>query len=118
MLRDLANRKPDYPMIHVLISNALLSMDPVDYPKVLDELQFAEAADPSDADIYYLRAKVYLATHRNEEARSALLRSIELGPMNPEPYYRLGQLSLKMGKPEEANEAFARMHVVKAATSK
>jgi hypothetical protein len=53
ILYDLARRKPDYPLIHVLIARALLNFNPVDYGKVLNELADAEKAAPSDADLFY-----------------------------------------------------------------
>ncbi len=109
ILSVLAAREPDYPAVHILISNALLDRAPADYPKVLDELNLAEKNSPSDAQTFYLRAKVYLATGRDEQARLALTRSIELAPMDPAPYYRLGRLLLKMGEPKLAREILDRM---------
>lgn len=57
ILRDLAQRQPDYPMIHLLIARALLDADPANYPMVLKESALAERSAPSDAEICYLRAK-------------------------------------------------------------
>ncbi len=118
ILNALARRKPDYPSIHILISNAMLNRAPVDYPKVLDELKLAEESAPAEAQVFYLRAKAYLATGQDEQARLALTRSIELAPMDPSPYYRLGRLLLKMGQPKLAAEAFDRLHVINAGLSK
>ncbi len=114
ILSDLERRRPDYPSIHVLVASAMLNQEPADYAKVLDELSLAEKSAPSDAQVFYLRAKVFLATGQNEQARLALTRSIELAPMDPSPYYRLGRLLLAMGQPKQAQEAFDRMHVIKS----
>jgi tetratricopeptide (TPR) repeat protein len=118
ILHDLAARKPDYPRIHLLIARALLGADPADYPKVLDELALGEKSAPSDAEIFYLRGRVYLATGRNQEAAAALLRAIELGPMDPAPYYQLGRLYQKLGKTELARELLGRMQYVKNTAAK
>ena len=113
ILQELAERRPDYPMIHVLIARAILNQDPADYAKALDELSLAEKSAPSDADILYLRGKVYVATNRYEEGVAALERSIELNPMDPSPYYQLGLVYKKLGKAEKARQTLARMQVVK-----
>ncbi len=113
-LRDLAHHKPDYPMIHVLIARAMLNANPVDYPKVLDELAMAEKAAPADPDVFYLRGKVYAATNRSQEAVAALERSIDLRPLDPSPYYQLARLYQKLGKPDLAKQTFARLKVLEA----
>ncbi|HEY6987285.1 MAG TPA: tetratricopeptide repeat protein [Bryobacteraceae bacterium] len=114
ILRELESRKPDYPQIHLLLARALLNFEPVDYSGTLDELALAEQASTPDAEIFYLRGKVYLATHRNHEAVAALQHAIELGPMDPSPYYQLGRLYEKLGQPEKAKDTFARMQYLKS----
>lgn len=116
-LEALSRRKPDYPMIHVLIARAMLNGNPVDYAKVLDELAAAEKAAPTDPDVFYLRGKVYAATDRSPEAIAALKRSIDLRPLEPSPYYQLARLYQKAGKPELAKEQFDRLKVLEAAPS-
>src|SRR5205085_8183023 len=82
-LRRLARVKPDYPMVHVLTARAMLAVDPVDSPAVLAELAQAETRTPNDADIFYLRGRVYIAMNRQQDAVAALKRAIELRPMDP-----------------------------------
>jgi len=96
-------------MVHVLIVRAMLNCAQPDYAKALEELDSAEEASPSDADVFYLRGKVYIETFHNEDAVAALLRAIELRPMDSGPYYQLGRLYQKLGKTELAKEQFDRM---------
>jgi Flp pilus assembly protein TadD len=92
----------------------MLNSDPADYAKTLDELALAEQRSPLDAEIFYLRGRVYLAASRSEEAVAALRRAIELGPMDPGPYYQLARLYEKLGQKELAKNAFARMQYLKS----
>jgi tetratricopeptide (TPR) repeat protein len=117
ILRDLANRNPDYPRIHLLLARATFNLDPVDYAKTLDELALAEQKSPLDAEICYLRGRVYMATNRGGEAVAALRRAIELAPMDPGPYYQLGRLYEKRGQTQAAKDIFARMQYLKSNAS-
>ncbi len=116
ILIDLENRKADYPNIHLLLARALLNLEPIDYAKTLDELLLAEKRSPLDAEILYLRGRIYVATNRSDEAVIALRRAIELGPMDPAPYYQLGRLYEKLGQPQMAKDTFARMQYLKSNT--
>jgi tetratricopeptide (TPR) repeat protein len=117
ILQDLADRKPDYPEIHLLLARATLNLDPVDYAKILDELALAEKSSPSNAEIFYLRGRAYLATNQSDEAVAALHRAIELAPMDPGPYYQLARLYEKLGQKEMAKDTFARMQYLKSNTA-
>jgi tetratricopeptide (TPR) repeat protein len=108
-LRKLARVKPGHPMIHVLTAQAMLTLDPVDYPKVLAELAQAQKTTPNDPDIFYLRGKVYLATNAYQYAVAALKRAIELRPMEPGPYYQLGLTYRKLGQADLAKQVLDRM---------
>jgi tetratricopeptide (TPR) repeat protein len=112
-LQKLATVKPDYPMVHVLTAQAMLRMDPVDYNGVLQELAKAEKTAPGDADIFYLRGKVYLATNRLSEAVTALKHSIELRPTEAGPYYQLGLTYRKLGRADLAREMLQRVEFLK-----
>jgi tetratricopeptide (TPR) repeat protein len=118
VLRDLARRKPDYLLIHVLIARALLNVNAVDYGQVLKELAEAEKAAPSDADLFYLRGKAYVATNREEDAVAAFRRSIELRPMEPGAYYQLGRLYQKLGRPELATQQMQRLKYMETARAR
>jgi tetratricopeptide (TPR) repeat protein len=112
-LRSLARVKPDYPMVHVLTARAMLAMDPVDAPAVLAELAQAERSTPNDADIFYLRGRVYVAMNRYQDAVAALQRAIELRPMDPSPYYQLGLTYSKLGQTELMRQILDRMQHLK-----
>jgi tetratricopeptide (TPR) repeat protein len=118
ILWDLESRKPDYPQIHLLLARALMNLEPVDYAGTLDELTLAERASAPDAELFYLRGKVYLATNHSGDAAAALERAIELGPMDPSPYYQLGRLYEKLGQPQRAKDTFARMQYLKSNTNR
>jgi len=117
-LRELSRRKPDYPMVHVLIARAMLGSDHVEYPRILDELAQAEKSAPADPDVFYLRGKVYLAMNRYQDAVAALRRSIELRPMETGPYYQLARLYQKLGESKLANEQFERVKYLEGNPSK
>jgi len=112
-LGKLARVKPDYPMIHVLAAQAMLTMDPVDYPKVLTELAVAEKTAPNDPDVFYLRGKALAATKRFREAVVALKRATELRPTDPNTYYQLGLTYQKMGETAAAHETLERLRYIR-----
>jgi tetratricopeptide (TPR) repeat protein len=112
-LRGLARVNPDYPMVHVLTARAMLTVDPLDAPGILAELALAEKKAPRDADVFYLRGKVYIAMNRYPDALIALKRAIELRPMDPAPYYQLGLTYRKLGRSELARETLERMQHLK-----
>ena len=67
-LQQLARRKPDYPMIDVMIAQSLLKWETPDYEQALRALDRAAQATPADPDIYYMRGKVYFSLGRYAEA--------------------------------------------------
>jgi tetratricopeptide (TPR) repeat protein len=112
-LGRLARLKPNYPMIHILAAQAMMTMDPVDYPKVLVELAAAEKIAPNDADVFYLRGKALAATNRLREAVIALKRATELRPIEPNAYYQLGLTYQKMGETELAHQTMERLRYIR-----
>jgi tetratricopeptide (TPR) repeat protein len=112
-LAKLAHLQPDYPMIHVLAAQAMLTMDPVDYPKVLSELAAAEKITPHDADVFYLRGKALAGAGRFREAVTALKRATELRPMEPNAYYQLGLAYQKIGETELARQTLERLRYIR-----
>ena len=112
-LGKLARVKPDYPMIHVLAAQAMLTMDPIDYAKVLTELAAAEKVTPNDPDVFYLRGKALAAAKRFREAVIALKRAMELRPMDPNAYYQLGLAYQKMGETTLAHQTLERLRYIR-----
>ena len=97
-MRKLARRKPDYPMVHLVIARSLSQEDPVDSAGVLQELELAEKAAPDDYEVYYLRGKVYLGMSKFPEAIASLLRAIELRPTDSSAHYQLALAYNKSGQ--------------------
>jgi len=112
-LRQLARRKEDDPMLHVVIARSLLDEEKIDYLLVLQELAAAEKASPDDYDVHYLRGKVLLTTGRYGQAVASLRRAIELRPTEPSAYYQLGLAYRKLGQPDLAKEQFERLEFLK-----
>ena len=112
-LRQLARRKEDDPMLHVVIARSLLDEEKIDYSLVLQELAAAEKASPDDYDVHYLRGKVFLMTGLYGQAVASLRRAIELRPTEPSAYYQLGLAYRKLGQPDLAKEQFERLEFLK-----
>jgi Flp pilus assembly protein TadD len=112
-LEGLARIKPDYPMIHVLAAQAMMTMEPVDSAKVLAQLAAAEKSAPDDPDVFYLRGKALAASGRFQDSVAALKRAITLRPLEPGPYYQLGLAYKKMGQTALARETLERMQYIK-----
>jgi tetratricopeptide (TPR) repeat protein len=112
-LRRLAQRKPDYPMLHVVIAQSMLDEESIDYPGVLKELAVAEEHSPADYDVYYLRGKVYLATDQYRQAVDALRHAITLRPADAGAYYQLGLAYRRSGQAALAKEQFDRVEHLK-----
>ena len=93
-----------------------MNVEHPEYDKALEELTQAEKATPADADVFYLRGKIYLATNHNEDAAAALRRLIQRsGPWIPDPITSWGRLYQKLGKPELAKETFDRLKYLEEA---
>src|SRR5207302_10844020 len=112
-LRELGQRAPEYPMIDVMIVQALLKQEPVDYETALNALGRAEKKSPSDPDVYYLRGKIYAEQGRLEEAVAPLRRAIELAPAAAQSYYQLGLVYRKLGRASDAALQFDRFSFLK-----
>jgi tetratricopeptide (TPR) repeat protein len=116
-LRKLAEHKPDYPMLHVVIARSMLDENPLDCPGILRELAQAYNASPDDYDVYYLRGKVYILMHDYGEAIAALRRAIELQPAESSAYYQLGLAYRKSGQLSLAKEQFETVEYLKSQSS-
>lgn len=117
-LRQVEHRKPDYPMIHVLLARAMLNQQPAPYAAILDELQLAAKSSANDPDVYALEGKVYLGLGRYSEALRALDRSVALRPTDPAGYYELARVYQKLGKPELARQQFERVKYLQQSAAK
>lgn len=113
-LQQVARRQPTYPMIDLMLAQALLKQEPPDEEGALRALDRAAKTSPDDPDVYYLRGKTYFSLNRFPEAVAALERAIELAPALAEPYYKLGQALQQLGRPEEARRQFEKMKYLKS----
>jgi Flp pilus assembly protein TadD len=113
----LAKRKPQYPMIHLLIARAMMNLPSPANDAVLLELQQAENNSPSDSEIFYLRGKVSVTAKRYDDAIAAFRRSIELQPNDSRAYYQLARLYQQLGNRKQARELFERTKIVVQNTS-
>lgn len=105
-LRQLARRQPAYPMVRILIAQAMLAEDPVDRQGALRELAEAERTAPRDFDVFYLQGKVYALLNQYKEAEIAFRRAIALRPTEPGPHYQLGLAYRKSGEETRAKQEF------------
>jgi tetratricopeptide (TPR) repeat protein len=115
-LKELAGRAPGYPMIDVMIAQAYLKQDPVDYENALRMLERAEKTSPSDPDIFYMRGKIYAEQGRFEDAVGPLRRAIDLTPTAATSYYQLGLVYRKLDRPREAAQQFDRFNFLKGSS--
>lgn len=68
-----------------------------EHEEALNAFDKAIRYHPSLDRAHYGRALSLMALNRNEEARAALQRTVELQPMSPYGYYHLAVLQFKMG---------------------
>ena len=83
----------------------------------IEELVQAEKISPIDADIYYLRGKIYAAANRYRDAADVLRRAIALRPTDYSFYYQLGLAYQRLGEHSLAREQFDRMEHLKPRSS-
>jgi tetratricopeptide (TPR) repeat protein len=114
VLRKLAARQPDYPMVHLTIAQSMLNSEPVDSKGVLDELALAEKIAPEDYDVWYLRGKVCLGMDNIPDAIASLKRAIELHPADSSAYYQLALAYRKSGQAALAKRQFAIVEYLKS----
>ena len=113
-LRQLAARKPDYPMLHLAIAQSLMNAEPVDSAHVLEELALAEKTSPDDYDVWYLRGKVCLNMNQVPEAIASLQHAIELRPADSSAYYQLAFAYRKSGQTALAKRQFEIVEYLKS----
>ena len=116
-LEQLASRRPDYPMIDVMIAQSILKENEPDNARALGRLAHAEKISPSDPDIYYLRGKIFAALGNYQQAVEAFRRAIALAPTAANSYYQLGLAYQKLGQPGLAKEQFDRMAELRTFTA-
>src|SRR5262249_8847743 len=82
-MRRLYELQPQFPMLSVMLAQSLMDEGPSSFSQALEELERAQKATPTDADIPFLRSKIFLSMGRLEEAEAQLRQAIELRPSSP-----------------------------------
>ena len=105
--RRLIRQQPRYPMANIFLAQSLAEEGaPPD--QVLAALDRAEQISPQDADLYYLRGRIFNSLGRHQDAVAQLQRAIRLQPNFSGAYYQLGLAYQQLGQPELAQEQFRR----------
>ena len=105
--RRLIRQQPRYPMANIFLAQSLAEEGaPPD--QVLAALDRAEQISPQDADLYYLRGRIFNSLGRHQDAAAQLQRAIRLQPNFSGAYYQLGLAYQQLGQPELAQEQFRR----------
>jgi tetratricopeptide (TPR) repeat protein len=111
-LEHIARIAPDYPMINIMVAQAILREQNPDYPKALQYLDRASQLSATDPDVYYLRGKTLFLMGRFKEAVQPLEKAVELGP-NSLTCYQLGRALHAVGRDAEARQQFERVQLFK-----
>ena len=105
--RRLIRQQPRYPMANIFLAQSLAEEGaPPD--QVLAALDRAEQISPQDADLYYLRGRIFNSLGRHQDAVAQLQQAIRLQPNFSGAYYQLGLAYQQLGQPELAQEQFRR----------
>ena len=105
--RKLIRQQPRYPMANIFLAQSLAE-EGAPPEQVLAALDRAERISPQDADLYYLRGRIFNSLGRHQDAVAQLQRAIRLQPGFSGAYYQLGLAYQQLGQPELAQEQFRR----------
>ncbi|MCY3776780.1 MAG: tetratricopeptide repeat protein [Candidatus Aminicenantes bacterium] len=105
--RTLIRQQPRYPMANIFLAQSLAE-EGAPPEQVLAALDKAEQISPQDADLYYLRGRIFNSLGRHQDAVAQLQRAIRLQPGFSGAYYQLGLAYQQLGQPELAQEQFRR----------
>ena len=99
--------RPNDPAVHKLLAGALLQQDRADEAVV--ELVAALLIDPLDAGAHAGIGQIHLNAGRDDEARPALGRAVELSPNYTEARYALATALMRLGNTQEAARELERV---------
>lgn len=105
--RRLIRQQPRYPMANIFLAQSLAE-EGAPPEQILAALDRAERISPQDADLYYLRGRIFNSLGRHQDAVAQLQRAIRLQPNFSGAYYQLGLAYQQLGQPELAQEQFRR----------
>ncbi len=95
-----------YPAIYKLRAHAHLQMN--DWKSALADYNLALWIDPFDSDALSLRAQVYDAHGKSEQALWDLNRAISANPILPDLYFEKAAICARLGKTSEASLNYRR----------
>jgi tetratricopeptide (TPR) repeat protein len=110
-LLKLKSLSPASPFIYKKLSEVLLASGKFD--KVLEEISNYLLLLPNDAYAYNFSGMTLFYLKENDKAVESLLKAIWLKPNFSDAYYNLGIVYSKMGRKDEAREAFNRANKFK-----
>lgn len=118
-LGEMAAKRPQIFGVQYYYGAALVHqmLSPPDGKQVataLKALQKAAGLQPDDSRVYYQLGEICRIQQKYMEAISYYRKSAALNPDFPEPLYKLGQTYVRMGRQEDAKQAFARHRAVLA----
>lgn len=96
--------EPNHP--DALSSLAMIEHQAARYPDAIEMLTRAIAIDGANPGYHMNLAAVQDAARNQREAEACYQRAIEIEPNYPDPYYNLGDLYLRQGKPDQAIDVF------------
>ena len=105
--RRLIRQQPRYPMANIFLAQSLAE-EGAPPGQILAALDKAERISPQDADLYYLRGRIFNSLGRHQDAVAQLQRAIRLQPNFSGAYYQLGLAYQQLGQPDLAQEQFRR----------
>ena len=110
-LLQLKSLSPESPFIYKKLSEVLLASGK--FEKALQEISNYLLLLPNDAYAYNFSGMTLFYMKNNNEAVKNLLKAISLKPDFSDAYYNLGTVYSKMGRKDEAREAFRRANKLK-----
>jgi len=89
------------------LSNSYLFYDPKDLKKAEEYALKVAEIQPKSAGSHVLLGDVYRAMNDMVKAREAYARSVDLDPMDPTGFYKLGHVNVYLGNFDEAGKNYA-----------
>jgi len=106
---DDSNVRTHIELSELYLQKVMVTADPSYYEKINILLDSAEKIDPTNSDIFALRASVEIGKHHFAEGKALAEKAITLNGSNRLAFGLLGDANIELGKYEEAVDAFQKM---------